>query len=418
MKTRVSGVSKYFRALILLFAACASFGLWAQEIPYHIYELQDFSSKGTGTVTMSSTSTVMVTELNEYPACLSRSAFNTSFVSRMRWRCWPATAIGTGWQSPDCHCERSSHYKDKRLRRFCQSGDWQPNSSASDNILHNTSEHRPERVSIIDTLRVPIDLYSVANMYIYPHGDPLATFIMYGTPPSGTYDLVGDGYSFNYACNTSSRAYYSIPILDGHAGYSLNSVTFKVYQANCYGNFESHTFPIWHDGEPYFMMLAHVQYDLPFEGSSYFPDSVQNLGVLSDDNTVGWRELDVTNAYKYALGNGWQHLQLMLYFEILTDWDYAQDCVLMLNPNHLQYAPHLIATYAKDVSNSVSIYSPRINSVSVYPNPFSAKATLKSDQHNPIDNIEMYNLRGQRIRDIAMVRQTQTEWIIEINQKC
>lgn len=281
----------------------------------------------------------------------------------------------------------------------------------------NTHGYDKEMASIVDTLRVPIDLYSVANMYIYPHGDPLATFIMYGTPPSGTYDWVGDGYSFNYACNTSSRAYYSIPILDGHAGYSLNSVTFKVYQANCYGNFESHTFPIWHDGEPYFMMLAHVQYDLPFTGSSYFPDSVQNLGIMSDDNIVGWRELDVTNAYNYALSNGWQHLQLMLYFEILTDWDYAQDQVLLLNPNHSFYSPCIVLSYTNDVSIDDNVYSPSINSLSIYPNPFSVKATIKSEQYQLIESVEMYNLRGQRVIGTKFEKQTTTEWKIEVNPK-
>ncbi len=47
--------------------------------------------------------------------------------------------------------------------------------------------------TIVDTLRVPIALYSAAYMFVYPYGDPLATFIMYGTPPSGTWDWVGDG---------------------------------------------------------------------------------------------------------------------------------------------------------------------------------------------------------------------------------
>lgn len=281
----------------------------------------------------------------------------------------------------------------------------------------NTHGYDKEMASIVDTLRVPIDLYSVANMYIYPHGDPLATFIIYGTPPSGTLDLVGDGYSFDYACNTSSRAYYSIPILDGHAGYSLNSVTFKIFQANCYGNFESHTFPIWHDGEPYFMMLAHVQYDLPFTGSSYFPDFVENIGVLSDNSAVGWRELDVTNAYNHAISNGWQNFQLMLYFEILTDWDYATDQVLLPNPNYTLYAPHLIVTYNKDVSIDDDVSGPMINSLSIYPNPFSDNAIIKTDQHLTIVSAELYNIRGQLINTTKFIKQSTNEWNIEVTPK-
>ena len=268
----------------------------------------------------------------------------------------------------------------------------------------NTHGYDKEMASIVDTLRVPIDLYSVANMYIYPHGDPLATFIIYGTPSSGTLDLVGDGYSFDYACNTSSRAYYSIPILDGHAGYSLNSVTFKIFQANCYGNFESHTFPIWHDGEPYFMMLAHVQYDLPFTGSSYFPDFVENIGVLSDNSAVGWRELDVTNAYNHAISNGWQNFQLMLYFEILTDWDYATDRVLLPNPNYTLYAPHLIVTYNKDVSiDDPATPAPIALSIKTYPQPFLEDITILPSSKNTGDiELGIYNLKGQLVQSQSL----------------
>ena len=60
---------------------------------------------------------------------------------------------------------------------------------------------------------------------------------------------------------------------------------------------------------------------------------------------------------------------------------------------------------------------PSINSLSIYPNPFSAKATIKSDQYNPIERIEMYNLRGQHINSVEFVKQTTTEWKIEIDPK-
>lgn len=267
--------------------------------------------------------------------------------------------------------------------------------------------------TIVDTLFIALDQFCHAVMYIAPYGDPLSTFIYYGTPPpSGMSDLVGDGYSFEYSCNTSQRAYYTIPLLDDHVGYLRDSVTFKIFQANCYGNFESNRFPIWYDGEPYFMMLAHVQYDLPFSGSSFFPDFVENIGVLSDNNTVGWRELDVTNAYNHAISNGWQNFQLMLYFEILSDWDYATDQVLLPNPNYTQYAPHLIVTYSKDVSIDDNVSVPTINSFSIYPNPFSENATIKTDQHLTIVSAELYNIRGQRIDATKFIKQSTNEWNI------
>jgi hypothetical protein len=164
------------------------------------------------------------------------------------------------------------------------------------------------------------------------------------------------------------------------------------------------------------MMLAHVQFDLPFTESSFFPDFVQNIGVMSNDSTVGWRELDVTNAYNYAISNGWQHFQLMLFFEIVTEWDYAPDDVLLPNPNYAQYAPHFVATYNKDVSNEDSVSLPNIT-LNVYPNPFSENAIIKTDQHLTIVNVELYNIRGQRIDATKFIKQSTTEWKIVNDRK-
>ncbi len=98
---------------------------------------------------------------------------------------------------------------------------------------------------IVDTLYFERELFTVANMHISPYGDPFKTFIIYGSPlPYGTSNNVGDDWSFDYSCNTSSRTYYTIPIFKDYEDYSLTSVMFKVHQYNCYGIYASHTFPI------------------------------------------------------------------------------------------------------------------------------------------------------------------------------
>ncbi|MCB5271285.1 MAG: T9SS type A sorting domain-containing protein [Candidatus Cloacimonetes bacterium] len=273
---------------------------------------------------------------------------------------------------------------------------------------------------IVDTLYFERELFSVATMYISPYGDPFKTFIIYGSPlPYGTSNYVGDGWDFDYSCNISSRAYYSIFLSNGYMGYSLTSVVFKVYQVNCYAGHESHTFPIWNDGDPYYLMLAHVQYEVPFHGSSYYPDFVQNIGVISSDNAVGWRDLDVTDAYNTTLNNSngdRDYFQLMLYFEILTDWDDMIDSVLLRNPNS-STAPHLVVTYMKDVSADDNVNVPMVNRLTVYPNPITTNATIKSDEGFPIDGIEMYNLRGQRITTVNYLKQSPIEWELELGPK-
>ncbi|MDD2231083.1 MAG: T9SS type A sorting domain-containing protein, partial [Candidatus Cloacimonetes bacterium] len=255
-------------------------------------------------------------------------------------------------------------------------------------------------------------------MYISPHGDPFNTFIIYGSPlPYGTSNYIGDGWSFDYSCNTSCRTYYSIPIFKNYEDYSLTSVMFKVHQYNCYGNDEPHTFPIWHDGDPHYLMLAHVQYEVPYHGSSYDPGFVQNIGVISSDNVIGWRELDVTDAYNATLGSSRSYFQLMLYFEILSDWDNMSDNILLVNPNSPSLPPSLVVTYMKDVSADDNVNVPKVNRLTVYPNPVTINAIIKSDEGFPIDGIEMYNLRGQRITTVNYLKQSPIEWELELGSK-
>ena len=288
-------------------------------------------------------------------------------------------------------------------------------------VMEETYDYTREDYSkdvIVDTLYFERELYSVTRMYISPYGNPLNTFFTYGSPPPyGTADYVGDAWDFDYSCNTSSRAYYSIPIFNAYEDYTLTSVVFNIYQLNCYGDGDSHTFPIWNDGDPYYLMLAHVQYEVPFHGNSYYPDFVQNIGVISSDNVVGGRELDVTDAYNITLGSSREYFQLMLYFEILSDWDDMLDSVLLSNPNSPQPSTYLVVTYMKDVSTEDNVHVPMVNRLTVYPNPITTNATIKSDQGFPIDGIELYNLRGQRITTVNYLKQSPIEWELELGPK-
>ncbi|MCB5255036.1 MAG: T9SS type A sorting domain-containing protein [Candidatus Cloacimonadaceae bacterium] len=261
-----------------------------------------------------------------------------------------------------------------------------------------------QQSTIVDTLYFERELFPMANMYIWPYADPLNDFIVYGSPhPTETSDFVGDGYSFYYHCNTSSRLYCSTQPQAGPAGYSLLSVTFNVFQINCYSNLESQVFPIWYDGDPHYLMLAHVQYELPFHSSSFYPDFVQNIGVISRDNTVGWRTLDVTEAYNATISNSSSnrdYFQLMLYFEILTDWDYMDDCVMIGNPNHT-YAPHLVLTYTKDVSNQNDVIVPVPSTLIIYPNPFNPSTTIDfSIPQTGRAKLSIFNIRGQKVKTL------------------
>lgn len=91
-----------------------------------------------------------------------------------------------------------------------------------------------------------------------------------------TLDLqIGVSGSFKYSCSTSSRSYYTIPIFHSEANHPLVSSVFQSDQCNCYENYESPAFPICYDGDTFCLMLAQ-----------------------SCDNSMGWRDTEVTNAMK------------------------------------------------------------------------------------------------------------------------
>ena len=124
-------------------------------------------------------------------------------------------------------------------------------------------------------------------MYIAPHGDPLATFIMY-VPPLA----LGTGWAMVvfYACNIHvGHIIQYRSLMDIQDTHLIRS--FKVYQVICFGNFESHTF-LFVRWRTMAMMLAMFNSTCPLR-KVHFPRFCQNIGVMSNDSTVGWRELDV-----------------------------------------------------------------------------------------------------------------------------
>lgn len=288
------------------------------------------------------------------------------------------------------------------------------NSMGQQNERYKGEEHRDV---IVDTLYFDPGLYTEASMYISPYGNYQDTFIIYGSPPpSGTSNIVGDAYDFDLDCNTSSRNFYTTNFHAGHPGYNLSSVTFSVRQHTCYGNGGSLIFPMWNDGKPYYLMLAQVQYGVPFSGSSFFPSLTQNIGVLSSDNTVGWRQIDVTNAYRTAVSNGWAYFQMMLYFEILSDWDFMTDSVLLGNPNALSYASHMVFTYEKDVSTHDEVSIPEATYLSIYPNPLETNATISTKDGYQIKELELYNLKGQKISTAGITKASVSEWHLSVQK--
>ena len=282
---------------------------------------------------------------------------------------------------------------------------------------HTTYSQNP--TTIKDSVRVSIEAHAnpwgtFGPTVISPHPIVINPDL---TNPNLVTTIVGDFFDTFQDFESTHRAFYSISVHPGYAGYTLRNVMFKVYQENCYGDNQSHTFPIWEDGSTCYLILAQVQYPLPFTVDSMYLPVIQHLGAMSTDNTVGWRELDVTGAYRLALDNDWSDLQFMLYFPINSDMDGMSDAVVLRNPNHLQHPPHFILTYEKNTSAEDNVLIPNANSISIYPNPISSKTTIKSASDITIADVELYNIRGQRIKGVEYVHKSHSQGDLEIKQQ-
>lgn len=254
--------------------------------------------------------------------------------------------------------------------------------------------------TIIDTLYLDLEDCITSGVWIAPFGNPNDTFYIFGnSPPTGGVSLVGDGWSFDYSCNTSNRLYFSFPMPEGHTGYTIAFAQLMVFQWNSSGNSEEHVFPIWGQGESHGLLAAHVNFIQPLTSVTYTPAFCQNMGVISSDAEIGWKNMDVTTYYKNAKEQqNWNSFQVMLYFDILTDWDNSWDEVTIGDPGYAPTCPRLLLTYqtvstAED-ENQI-IQAPRLN---IYPNPAKTHTTIKAESGYRITNASLFNLKGQKVR--------------------
>ncbi|PKN73630.1 MAG: hypothetical protein CVU50_02640 [Candidatus Cloacimonetes bacterium HGW-Cloacimonetes-3] len=253
--------------------------------------------------------------------------------------------------------------------------------------------------TIVDTLFLVREDCVSAAVFIAPYGNPNNTYYQFSnpTPSSGTV-TIGDGYSFDQACNRSNRVYFSFPMQDGHEDYTLLSVDLLTYQINSFGNELINTFPLWFGGEQHFLLAAHVNFIQPLTEGSFNPAFCQNMGTLSSDEAVGWKSMDVTGHYIYAKEHqNWSSFQVMLYFDILTDWDNNYDSVLIGSGSFQVRAPKLVLTYQHQSATEDETQVSQIPKVNIYPNPTKTITTIKADIGYRITNATLYNLKGQKV---------------------
>jgi len=209
---------------------------------------------------------------------------------------------------------------------------------------------------------------------------------------------VGDVYLWDYpTSNVCSRHYLSFSIEQIPDEYTIENVMLKLYQYYCCGDGNDSVYPLFY-GNQLSCMIDHVDYGLTFEYSDFTPTIYNTIGAISSELTYGWKQLDITNAYLQDMNQSRPYCQVMIYFPILTDYDFQDDCIYFKSSyaNNSLRPPQIVITY-RPVNHSSDEAINAIPLVSVYPNPCCDKVTIAAKDCSKLLKAELFNLKGQRI---------------------
>lgn len=235
----------------------------------------------------------------------------------------------------------------------------------------------------METSEYHAEILPTFNDYIYP-GDFLMNGWQTGEPDT----------------NLGIRFYLSFGTQPIPEDYTIESVVFMLYQFYCCGNGGDNVYPLFYDMH-YNLMIDHVDYGNSIEIADFYPFNYGTVGPISSDFTNGWKQLDITDEYMQDMNLNRQYCQLMIYFTIISDWDYRDDCICFRSSHHIspEGHPQIVITYqpTNHTDDEVSDFTPWI---SVYPNPCDNYVTLSTKDNSSISEIVLYNLKGQRIKSI------------------
>jgi len=227
--------------------------------------------------------------------------------------------------------------------------------------------------------------------------------VTYGVPPSPIF-------------NIGIRFYLSFPIRTIPLGYTIENVKFMLYQLYCHSNEGDHHFPSFY-GTHYNLLVDHVDYGNNIEISDFNPVNYGTIGSISNNETIGWKILSVTSQYLLDVYQNRQYIQFMIYFPIICDWDYCDDCVVFRSSHHGSSIghPQIVVTYRS--TNSISDYVTAHNPlVFLYPNPCRDYVTISVKDNTSLISADLFNVKGQAVKTIHKADNDQKNVTLEFDR--
>lgn len=222
-----------------------------------------------------------------------------------------------------------------------------------------------------------------------------------------TYFYCGD-YAF-----TSfgwGRGYLSFELPDIPEGYELQNAKIFVEQFYSIGNDEGGQFPIW-DVSPTpdttGCIVDHIDYGNSLGVSDWTagdPGDSQtlhsNIGVISDNATYEFKNLEVTINVLEDYDTGRNKTQYRLRFIVDNDWDIHGDILRFHtgNSSFIDRWPYIVYTWwdGQSIAENDQISIDDLKLV-VYPNPFNGEVSIEYSMNCSKNNLEIFNIRGQKV---------------------
>ncbi len=278
-------------------------------------------------------------------------------------------------------------------------------------ILFSIGVMYAEKTEIIDTLYAVDAMQGTIGYHI-----EINQYMGGVCPPSEGLLYVGDTYDVFTQCNVSIRSYISFPIESVPENYHIETATLLLYQRFSTGNGGNFIFPIWYNGLYYPCLAANVDYDNTLELSDFNTPVLSDIGIVSENNTYGWKSLDITTAYINDVSAGNQYCQLLLYFRILSDYD-CNDDWLSFDNAHTPYIgnnPKIIVHYHSNTGVNENTIT--LSQIHLFPNPVETRLNLKLSEGTKLNKIEIYNIKGKVISVEKMHQTSNHEFALDFSK--
>jgi len=246
---------------------------------------------------------------------------------------------------------------------------------------------------------------------------------------AGTYSA-GDGWDWITGGENYVRSYLSFDLSSLPDSIIVREATVKLYQFHSIGDDTGGRFPVWDvpGGDTLFCIMDHIDYGAYLDTSDWGAGDpgnpktlTSNIGVLSDNATIEYKNLDVTRYVQADIDAKRKRSQFRIRFPVDTDHDERGDWLDFYSSSSAHYPPlhpYMPVRYKKhNAVNEWGDYSlpGEFRLEQNWPNPFNSATTIRyhlpavSNQQSAV-SLKIYNILGQEVRSLVNSIQRRGEY--------